>query len=656
MFIPRNPSLLILLILASPVVVLPVQSVDTVNASGAWVVKGMNAPATVTTVSYFPPPIGEMRTTHVEDFAIHQICGGWIQQRLDGTLWTSPVRVTAGGTQFSQDFSGEVSSGNIRFRVVDQDISETSVINTTSDYAGTINGSQIKGTVTTELNMTIHAPFRMVTSGKGTGSFEGTISNAVTLVLVTHGWKPGVETWEAIRAIRNRMAAEFKDWSAQFGELPIPVKSLDWKENDSVLNHGDSLATGFEFAVLDWRTNANTLLPKLHSARRVGTKLGNMIAKEKCYAGVHLIGHSLGCWLIDTVADHLQGRPTSMGQSPYIGITFLDAYAHSSNYGCLGSTANWAEHYFAKEEPLLEDIWRLLRLKLGTPCTDWTLPNAYNIDISDLMTDMDQHSRPVFWYRDTVANPKNPPPISHGWGFQKSGWCGTELPSFAKYPRGRTVRLGNTQQETDFKPFTREQEQVIPLDGPQVTTSDTGTVTKVPPWTELTTGSPVWLSMPFSVSSNVGFVRFDYQFLSGTQGILTVELDGETVFEVLEAEQAGLKATGWFLMDPLSETNTHHVRFILDPAGGPQSRVQLSPLTAVVVESPSVSAVLSLRMVAGNANLHWPKWYSNVVLQSSARLPGAWSNVTVEPQIDGDALRVTKPKTSQSEFFRLVSP
>lgn len=74
---------------------------------------------------------------------------------------------------------------------------------------------------------------------------------------------------------------------------------------------------------------------------------------------------------------------------------------------------------------------------------------------------------------------------------------------------------------------------------------------------------------------------------------------------------------------------------------------------ATVRPIPALEVVNSAETVL----LSWPAWATNMNLQALGSVETAgWTNVTAEPKLEGDRLRVAVPRAGSASFYRLVKP
>jgi len=465
-------------------------------------------------------------------------------------------------------------------------------------------------------------------------------TNKPRLVVIVHGWKGSASDWP--NDMRDAIGAQLTN---RFQARQIPVSTLSWNENDTQLTHGSTLPTGWEVVALNWPQRANTLFPQ--GAQRNGGVLGGWfgtLVQKFDYESIHVIGHSAGSWVIDSITDTVKKLDTGAGRTTDIHATFLDAYAQGSTYCLLGDHADWAEQYVAN----------------GTFGTDWTLPWAFNLDLNSILpSGVGDHSWPWMWYQATTTNPlaplyKGTVVGPYGWGFMQTVEYADHHPTFSNWRQGDRVDL-KTGQEIQWRPKVNQQQLDLPIDPRQLTMSNPAKVTDVSSTGfTLITGSPTWVSMPVTVPAGFDLIRFNYQFLSSAHGTFDLAVEGTNVLEALEDYSSGLQDSGWLLLaDDPSKTN-FVVTATIDPAGGPTSSIRVSNFQVGQMQATNVTPTLAITSAGGQLKIRWPRWFNLMQLQTAQTLNGSWTQVAGQPQLDGDWLFISPSPSLQSQFFRLT--
>lgn len=152
-------------------------------------------------------------------------------------------------------------------------------------------------------------------------------------------------------------------------------------------------------ASFDWRGGARVVssIQAAEYARDVaGPRLAaGIMAMQKTFSHIHLIGHSAGAWAIHSAARRLAERYPDAA----FHLTFLDAYVPSlwepDELGVIFlqrerfRTHYWAEHYYVR------DVTRKV--------TAIDLAKAHNVDITAAAPWIADHEFPYRWYLATIT-------------------------------------------------------------------------------------------------------------------------------------------------------------------------------------------------------------------------------------------------------------
>jgi len=377
-------------------------------------------------------------------------------------------------------------------------------------------------------------------------------------VVVTHGWVPGGGSIQEF----TLMAEEIKE-------------RLKEKQHDSQ----------WDVEFHDWTSLANTgtmpwdAVRAAKNGKKEGENLGKAII-EAGYEKVHLVGHSAGAWLIDAAADYIKQHNPEME----VRLTFLDAFATNLIRGLspseLGDSADWAEQYVDHGWP---------------PFTNWALPNAFNVDVTDWAPDgQSGHGWPVVWYGMTTDKPEDA--IAHGWGFLQTLEYSGSRPELSGYARGAVWPPEEAVHFVGAEPWHVGPARCLT----PITTSGTGTVVATDAELCLTTGSPVWAEVAVTLTETANFILFGYEFLSEAESQFSVFWQGDLVYEVLRSEaDAGVNEDiVWTGAD--WAPGEYVLRFQLDPLIDAVASVEVSGVRFGVVPEP---ATLALMAVGGLAAL-----------------------------------------------------
>ncbi len=389
-------------------------------------------------------------------------------------------------------------------------------------------------------------------------------SDSDILVVLVHGWNSSPEAWA------NNMAERIKSEASDVG-INVVKYIYDW---GSYVDLGNGV-----------------LFDKAYGLARIfGTELGQAIS---CigYSKVHFIAHSVGSRLIQSAFEEMEKEADRTGcRVPSVHMTFFDAFdPYFSGFSEFGKGARWAEHFVDKRTPLI---------------ANGILPFAYNFDITDLDADASPfhpvlgHQWPYKWYNCTIDldNPDNDECEHSIYGFPVAIESGQSqfLPDhyvaglpYLHFPRGDECVLKRGEEancgttgETDLPPFTifdviEDIPNVIEYASDRAVIQISNLFDSI---IELTTGSPAWVN--FLVESDVAFnaLQFDYEFLSWADGLLSVSVDGDLVFNVLERHTyGGTNKTG---LVPVGNVGPgeHVLSFRLDPLEGGQSMATITNL------------------------------------------------------------------------------
>ena len=333
------------------------------------------------------------------------------------------------------------------------------------------------------------------------------------------------------------------------------------------------------------------------NAIAVGAKLGELIAAEG-YDYAHLIGHSAGSWLVQSAASQIEaGSPSTA-----IHSTFLDAYVspiypasiirvNGVKVGSLGSTSDWADHYF--NEPDL----------LGT---SYVLDNTFNVEVSEATpaNGISGHGYPYEWYTDTIDDPVG---LSPSWGFGLTRENTGSVPSHGDYPRGFCIAL-NSSDCNGFKARVESlKEKTFDLGATLLEKSVSGILDIITiPEVEygLTTGSPVWGVFEVDLTEELTGVSLDVLFdgPSTAEGLLAVYWD-DVVLGTLD-QRLVTSVEDWFLIIPdgLQGIGSHSLAFRLDNYGDDAASVKIRSLVGVssigTVSEPATFGLLVISLLA----------------------------------------------------------
>ena len=400
---------------------------------------------------------------------------------------------------------------------------------------------------------------------------------AKNLVFITHGWKGSADegTWVTY------MADSIRDFIRDNGNPDEwDVMIYDWSkyasaETDSVM--------GFP---VPFQAYVNAI--------SIGEYIGRKLAAFNYdYDHIHFIAHSAGSALIDTASSWI--KAIDKDSPPTIHCTFLDAYDPRGDLSPYGLNAIWAEQY-VDTRPILPSLVN----EFDT--TDTYLQNCYNFNVTPLdllgldATYTERHAWPYKFYQDSIIKG----PLSQnfpGFGFAlslESGNIGLTYLNQFLLPGETLVLYG----ENVYDNITRPLRNIVhilndPFDlysawlNGLIRTSVSGAidiVQSIPFQVTLTQGSPVWMRMQFEVIEPINILSLDYEFLSSSDGLLSVFFDNKVVSKIDErvAFEGTNEANSIWLGEV--EPGTHVLSFRLDSFTGGQSVVKITNVRTGVMK------------------------------------------------------------------------
>jgi hypothetical protein len=435
----------------------------------------------------------------------------------------------------------------------------------TSNRATLLSSSLISGVQLISRNVSTETVADGLTTGTHSvflGDFNFYKKKEKHLVLLTHGYIGDAGGW--VNDMQNSIAVRTQAQHPQ-----DEVRLLDLTEYATSLP--PTLPTPlseWDILSVDWSDSAAISPEQLQlspwgarsRARQIGQRLAYFLRQQE-YETLHLIGHSAGSWLVDAIADSMESSTVDTH------LTFLDAFVPNSG-GDLGDRADWVEQY-VNDEIFPWDF----------PLTNATLPWAFNIDVTDLDPALNLpnpfggHSWPWEWYLGTIQNPVGPD--ARGWGFSGTNEFMNAHPSHTRYRRGSGIDLASNQM-SEGKSLALSTTPL--LNDPSATsTSDTGQVSDVGNNSfTLTTGSPVWLQTSFELISPAEFFRFDFEFLSLSDGLLSVFVQDRLVFLLDEGLTVGQNGSDWQWLGATLGPGTYQIRFELNSTSTMPSSLRIS--------------------------------------------------------------------------------
>ena len=402
------------------------------------------------------------------------------------------------------------------------------------------------------------------------------IDDTKNLVLVTHGWVQDID--------------DYPEWHVQASN-----DIRRYQQNNGIPGYWTILAWDWVNGAATGGNPVDAPSRAYRNAGVIGYELGNQLVCSS-YDNIHLIAHSAGSNLIQTIADQLESnyfRDSTLcpEKRPKIHLTFLDAFypysVDSITYG-KGNLVAWAEHFVDSRT-------------IGNS-TDFVLPDAYNFDVTKLDFDLSLisrgHSWPRLWYSCTVPGADNDETcLFQNYGFPTSlaydpyqtlpQHGPTWGPDGVSFPKGDVCVLDKslpdpecgeqssiffTNQESSSNFVSSTEDAIF---GITIETSTTGTIeggmgTTGSTPLYLQTGSPVWVNNSFESSNPFNAIQLNYEFLTQTPGVLSISIDGEVVLELVNHNVlAGINKLPSFVIGDY-EPGQHVLSYRLDPASNQQ--------------------------------------------------------------------------------------
>ncbi len=410
------------------------------------------------------------------------------------------------------------------------------------------------------------------------------------LVFITHGWKPpGYKPW-----VDNMKAAV----EATIASDGVPG---DWDVYGCKWDGG-------------WSASPESALIQ---GSFLGWEIGKQI-KDAGYSKVHFIGHSAGSWLTQNAINRMR----SEGSSATIHATFLDAFT-PWNLGTgpngLGFQTDYAEHFV---DTIPTGLGFGLLPYGGIDPTNGRLDAAHNITITDVVGppgSFGGHPWPHEWYENTIITPDGPDAVN-GWGFNKSQEIGdpinhSDSGNPPTYPKGETTSIGLLISLEQWVAQALIVAEAIDwaaqeISGALITAGDivvdaalnsltfsipiiasrsavAGTEPPGPSWAT----SLIESDTPFSV------VTFDYEFLSGSGGVLSAHFEGEVIFTAYQDLLPPGPHSATITLTNLYPAGSYSLAFRLDSDGASATDVTVSGVqfeVAPVVVVPALPTILAM--------------------------------------------------------------
>jgi ASPIC and UnbV/FG-GAP-like repeat/Putative metal-binding motif/PKD domain len=364
-------------------------------------------------------------------------------------------------------------------------------------------------------------------------------STAENLVFITHGWNSSIDAWpsDMATAIREKV--------------------------------GDN----WDVCAFDWSTEASVILSPspviaYNRAEAIGERLGYQLLNSN-YNHIHLIAHSAGSNLIQTAVETLRGWNADL-YNPSIQTTFLDAYYDPNDDPSYGHRSNWSDNYVDTRTLAIPGS----AFADFVDTTDTLYEESYNKDVTlldprgILFDPVKIHEWPILYYRSTIDNPD----ALDGFALSMEKYYPFRMEWFNKvsnYPVGNAQNIVFTESYSDSTEFTST----------DIISSDTGQVSLTTPTTLLLVqGSPVSAQINIELFEKTSLLKFDYQFLSGSAGILSVYFDEIKIVQIDQNSVQSEPSTTKSIFVGNADAGLHKLVLRLDSFEGEKSSVEVSSL------------------------------------------------------------------------------
>lgn len=436
-----------------------------------------------------------------------------------------------------------------------------------------------------------------------------------SLVLITHGW-----TWAN--------------------------PDISWITNMANAIQAAGLPANWEVRPLDWSRVSGAAFPQLvlFEGEIGGLLYGSQLGQQQQWKNVHLIAHSAGAGVIESIALALKSSPNP---PLIIQETFLDPYTGWLREGVddYGSSADWADDYFVVDA--LTDYGGVA-LANSLYSTSGGLSWAYNVDIGGTVASTQlpvyysgianstpamisantspSHGSPIDFYMSTING--TAPICADTYGFPMSAEA-RGAGSWGSHPRNNTPYALCASLSLNRNPTRAQMAAMLDFTTQSVGTSGSGVnliggsgFSFTQPFAPLSnlrvsstksqtlahtvkdnssakaksttvssqasasaTGTPLWLATAVTVTSTVNAVQFDASFTDGTaaEGLLTVYWNTNQVGMVDERVAAGSTQSYRFPLPAAVSSGLYTLSFRLDSFNDTTSSVVVSNVGTVFV-------------------------------------------------------------------------
>lgn len=458
-------------------------------------------------------------------------------------------------------------------------------------------------------------------------------TTAKNLVFITHGWNSKAKDpsdWAQVMARRIKSVLEQRGVSSDW-DIRVYDWSVDAGSAALCFSVNPALSLEQKFIEAFRSLNAGCPTDALNATfNHGGIELAKALTDNKSYNYIHLIAHSAGSNLIESLAGSIKFLCLKNNIScPFIHSTFLDAYDPTSvglPYG-QENIVDWAEHYVDKS-PLVASL----------PPTNREIARAYNFDVTFLGSHGDPvsaHAWPYKWYLCSI--PASGPSVDLDGLVCDPAWTSGHLAQFGfarslesgsnkvlsnsidNFGQTRYLKLPSTCLLTSTT-ICGENAILPPSLLTHTTTPATsfpviwntaisatgtviGTVNFAPlaSFLDATPGSPAWITSQIQTAEAHNIIKFDYEFLSQAEDLLSVFFDDQLVYRADQRNTTGgLNHSGDIWIGD-TQPGLHTVSFRVDPFGTQKATVRISNLTIGLRSVLTAKAGASQTVYTGRA-------------------------------------------------------
>jgi len=459
-----------------------------------------------------------------------------------------------------------------------------------------------------------------------------------SLIVVTHGWQPKWETPQM-------------DWVTDATNLitqHLKAKGLD---NWQVHAH-------------DWMEKAHVVFADsaLERADEEGKKLGQYLS-DKNFDHIHFIAHSAGSALIQAAIEKIKEN----NRRVVIHSTFLDAYV-GVKYGGknrYGQKSDWSEHYYSVDK--------------RTVLTDKILANTINVDVTFIdpnkfklpvgapaqaggyiaqtcFQTVSSHDWPHDFYIHTIT--KRDWSEARGFGFSLAREGGDWNTAMTYNANSKPIVLGKEDPTCLGVPGQKATHSIPAIDFSKADTvkSPTGIVT--PKGTEviLQTGSPVWVTIPTQISTQINFVSFEATFAGNKECLLSAYWDTNIIGSI-DGSLVPPAVQKYTFVIPTTSDNGKNIGFRLDSFSNVPSQISINNVVLGYIGSSESFSLSYTGIVTNRTPVFELKGQKGITysIESSVDLVN-WTAILLIGNVYSSA-KFSDPEPSvATKFYRAVIP